>query len=233
MTPPRRASSRPRYASITRSSRWIASGVPSAITWPFVHDDDAVADRHDDVHVVLDDEDCHAASRAQLADVVESCSRQHRRHAGHRLVEQDHARLDHQRPRRARAACAGRRTACRRRRRRGGSERTRLERLERRSRTSRSRRGDARRAQKSGRPAARPAGAGRRASCFPARVMRVSTRGVWNARTSPARAMASPRRRSIRWPANRDRRRDPARRNPEIEIEHRRLPRAVRADRAR
>ena len=37
-------------------------------------------------------------SAREHADVLEELLRQHRRHAGHRLVEQDHARLDHQRP---------------------------------------------------------------------------------------------------------------------------------------
>ena len=35
--------------------------------------------------------------RAQIADVVEQLLAEDGRHAGHRLVEQDHARLDHQR----------------------------------------------------------------------------------------------------------------------------------------
>ena len=57
----------------------------------------AVADGHDRLHVVLDDEDGRAAGRPQLEDVFEQLHRQRRRDPGHRLVEQDHARSGHQR----------------------------------------------------------------------------------------------------------------------------------------
>ena len=45
---------------------------------------------------MLDHEDRDARPGAELPDVVEELEGQHRRHARHRLVEQDHPRLDHQ-----------------------------------------------------------------------------------------------------------------------------------------
>ena len=54
------------------------------------HDDDPVGDVPHHVHVVLDEEHGHALV-AEALDVAEQRLRQGRVHAGHRLVEHDHA----------------------------------------------------------------------------------------------------------------------------------------------
>jgi len=61
-----------------------------------VHDDDPVADRHHHVHVVLD----HAHGRVprpQVLDMLQQLLAEHRCDTRHRLVQQDHAWLRHQR----------------------------------------------------------------------------------------------------------------------------------------
>ena len=62
------------------------------------HHHDPVGDVPDDVHVVLDEQHGHALV-AQALDVTEQRLGQRRVHAGHRLVEHDHLRVAHQRPR--------------------------------------------------------------------------------------------------------------------------------------
>ena len=95
---PALVSNRPRYASITRSLLLNLVGRSVSDDAALIHDDDTIADRHDDVHIVLDDEHCDAAFDAKLSDVVEKLIGENRRHSGHRLVKQNHARLSHQRP---------------------------------------------------------------------------------------------------------------------------------------
>ena len=61
-----------------------------------MHHGDAVRKLESHVHVMLDDAYGDAVLLTQLTDVVEKLLHEHRCHAGHRLVEQDHARLYHQ-----------------------------------------------------------------------------------------------------------------------------------------
>ena len=77
------------------------------------HDDHPVADVADDVHVVLDEDHGHALL-AQVLDVTEQALGQRRVHPGHRLVEHDDlaGRSSARGP--SPAACADRRTGCRR-----------------------------------------------------------------------------------------------------------------------
>ena len=62
-----------------------------------VHDDHAVAGAHDEVEVVLDDEQRDAVAPPQVEDVLEQLDPERRADARHRLVEQQDARLRHQR----------------------------------------------------------------------------------------------------------------------------------------
>ena len=54
---------------------------------------------HDDIHVVLDEQKGHAPIRPQRFDVLQQAASQRRVDAGHRLVQEDHRRLGHQRAR--------------------------------------------------------------------------------------------------------------------------------------
>ena len=85
----------PRYASSTRGSRWTSSGGPVAIVDAVVEHDHRVAQPHDEVHVVLDDEKREPA-RVQLADVALHRLDHHRVDPGGGLVEQHEPRLAHQ-----------------------------------------------------------------------------------------------------------------------------------------
>ena len=62
------------------------------------HHDHAVGVVHDHLHVVLDEEEGDAVLGAQALHVVEQAPAERRVDPGHRLVEQQEARLGHQRP---------------------------------------------------------------------------------------------------------------------------------------
>ena len=62
------------------------------------HHDDGVRVPHHDVHVVLDEEDRHAALVTEALDVLEQRRPERAIHAGERLVEHEHPRLEHQGP---------------------------------------------------------------------------------------------------------------------------------------
>ena len=51
---------------------------------------------HDEVEIVFDDEEGDSVVAAHGEDVLEELYAQHRRHACHRLVEQDERRLEHE-----------------------------------------------------------------------------------------------------------------------------------------
>jgi hypothetical protein len=59
----------------------------------FIHDDHALAHGHDDVHVMLDEEEGESTFVAQLLHVLEQLQSEHRVHTRHRLVEHDHRGL--------------------------------------------------------------------------------------------------------------------------------------------
>ena len=62
------------------------------------HHDDAVGVVHHDLHVVLDEQERDALLAPQALHVVEQARAERRVDPGHRLVEQQEARLGHQRP---------------------------------------------------------------------------------------------------------------------------------------
>ena len=134
-----------------------------------------------------------AALGAQRADVLEQLRGQHRRDAGHRLVEQDHARLRPSARARVPAACAGRPTASRIGRRASDRAAAASSSSAAWRRTLCSRRATRRGAIQRMAEAVRRAGRAPASSMLSSTLMRVSTRGVWKVRTRPARAMASPR----------------------------------------
>ncbi len=90
--------SSPRYASSTAGSLCTCAGVPSAIFGAAVEHDHRVAEAHDDVHVVLDDQE-RQPLRVEPADVALDVLDQDRVDARGRLVEQDELRPAHQRRR--------------------------------------------------------------------------------------------------------------------------------------
>ena len=78
---------------MTFGSRRMASGDPSAILTAEVEHDDLVAHVHDEVHVVLDEEDGHAPVVGEAAHEVGQLGALGVAEAGRRLVQQQHARL--------------------------------------------------------------------------------------------------------------------------------------------
>ncbi len=86
----------PRYAASTRGSRRTVVGRPFRERPPLAHDDHRVADRHHQVHVVLDEQDGDAALGCQALDVARQLLHLRRVHPGARLVEHEQRGIGHQ-----------------------------------------------------------------------------------------------------------------------------------------
>ena len=86
----------PRYASTTRfvAADLIRCSVRDHAA--VVHHDHAVARPHDEVEVVLDDEERDAVAIAEREDVLEQLHAERRADSRHRLVEEQDRRLGHQ-----------------------------------------------------------------------------------------------------------------------------------------
>ena len=214
---------------MTRSFRWIASGGPSAITWPSsMTMTRSLIDMTTSMSCSMTRTVTPRSARSSRI-WSRSCSRQDGRHAGHRLVEQDHPRLDHQRPRQLEqlSLAAGKRAgigigkmaqADERRWSRAPGLRTSASRAATRRRREERQREPLPRLVLGGEHAccrARSCWSGRAASGRRAR----GRRGRWRRRAS-VRCVG---RRSAIDPAS-------ARRKPETRLKSRRLPGAVRAD---
>ena len=185
-----------------------------------VHHDHAVARAHDEVEVVLDDQERDAVALAQREDVLEQLDAQRRADAGHRLVEQQDPRLRHQRADEVEqlALPAGERAGERA---RVAVEPHELEQLARRAPAPRAPGGA--HAARASRRAARRGGAARRASRSRARSS-ASARAASGTcgRARPARSGAA-RGRSIRLPSS-STRPDCGRRKPEMQLKSVDLP---------
>ena len=83
----RAPSTPPRYASSTSGLRWISAGSPSAELLAEIHHDQAIGQSHDEVHVVLDQQDGHALP-LERAQKVRQLSLLAISQSGRRLVEQ-------------------------------------------------------------------------------------------------------------------------------------------------
>ena len=82
---------------MTRWLFWISSGVPGGDQFAEVNDVDAVGNVHDEIHVVLDEQDGHVELVADAADELGELVRLLRVHAGSRLVEHQELRMRRQR----------------------------------------------------------------------------------------------------------------------------------------
>ena len=94
-------------------SRWISCGVPSAIFSPKLSTTMRCGDRHDELHVVLDEQHADVAFDVDPRDQLGEIALLGRVGAGRGLVEQQHTRVRCRAPGRSRAAAARRRPATR------------------------------------------------------------------------------------------------------------------------
>ena len=195
-----------------------SSGVPVGDRRAVVEHDHGVAQAHDEVHVVLDDQERQTAG-VQLADVALDRLDHHRVDAGGRLVEQHESRLAHQQRRELEQLALAERQ-------RAGAvvrDARQPEFLE-----QRVARAPARRVPAPGAGATAMA-AGRATARFSSTVSSENTRARWNVRASPARARRVGSGRRTALPAKRHGARV-GRQVAGDQVEGRGLARAVRPD---